>query len=192
MNTPSPLRQANHHGCASLNHESNPAFGRILVAKPLHSQLKMKSLFLFFIFIVSLALPKASAQLYIDVYPSQDDANKTLWIFKGSSNAATNGWIRKEDNLVPPRNSITAHGDWRISGGNIYQANLPTNQFLEMRSLFSSANAMDIDWARGQTLSTASPTHRASPTRTANSFPICSWTAKTGEMLWGLALRGRR
>ena len=38
----------------------------------------------------------AQAQLYLDIFPSQDDTNATLWVFSGSSS----GWAH---NNVPPR-----------------------------------------------------------------------------------------
>ena len=39
-------------------------------------------------------LEQAQAQLYIDIFPSQDDTNATLWIFSGSTTAARTSTIR--------------------------------------------------------------------------------------------------
>ena len=81
----------------------------------------------------------ANAQLFIHIYPSQDNpTNQTLWIFSGSSttyrfsNVRTSGFDSRRDSWqVPPP-------------GNIYDANSPNNQTISLSPLFSSSNNKDI------------------------------------------------
>ena len=82
----------------------------------------------------------AQAQLVIDVYPSQDDPTKTLWIFSGSSTAHYGSSIRSSQNYH-------ARDSWKYSGGDgtLYFANNPTNQLFNLAPLFSSTNTIDIE-----------------------------------------------
>ena len=40
------------------------------------------------------SLEQSQAQLFVNVYPSQDNTNQTLWIFRDSSTASDNDSIR--------------------------------------------------------------------------------------------------
>lgn len=107
MNTPSPYAKPTIT-CFSARGRI-PRSGQIFAHR--YTQLMRKKLAVWIASVFALLAAEAQAQLYIDVYPSQSDTNKTLWIFKGSSTATNSGYIRKENNLVAGRNSITAHGD---------------------------------------------------------------------------------
>ena len=76
----------------------------------------------------------------INVYPSQDTNNQTLWIFSGSSTARNNGSIRTSG-------SYHVQDSWEVVENNykIYNANKPSAGLtLSLSSLFSSSNAKDI------------------------------------------------
>lgn len=96
--------------------------------------------------LLSLALIEQSqAQLFVDVYPSQDDNGKTIWIFSGSSTTAH-----------PSTSSIRSSGNYNTrdsmaidsNNGDLYNANRPSNQLLNLSPLFSSTNTTDIDSIR--------------------------------------------
>ena len=98
------------------------AFGAFLVAATL----------------LALAPPEqARAQLLINVYPSQDSTNQTIWIFSGSSSAGASNSIRTSG-------SYSSRDSWE-STSSIFDANKPSNQTLSLSSLFSSANTNDIN-----------------------------------------------
>ena len=84
---------------------------------------------------------KAQAQLVINVYPSQDHTNQTLWIFSGSGTTSFGGTtsIRSSGNH-------NARDSWSFisNNGNFYNANRPNNQLLTLSPLFSSSNTIDI------------------------------------------------
>ncbi len=83
----------------------------------------------------------AQAQLHINVYPSQDNTNQTLWIFRGGfSTAHYPSSIRSSGNYH-------ARDSWQIdlAGGDFYTDNKPTNQFFNLTPLFGSTNAIDIE-----------------------------------------------
>ena len=86
---------------------------------------------------------KAQAQMIINVYPSQDSTNQTLWIFSGSSSATGSTSIR----TGPGNNDLQNYDSWWFgspNNGNIFQANGPNNQNISLSSLFSSSNSKDI------------------------------------------------
>ena len=81
----------------------------------------------------------AQAQLYIDVYPSQDDPTKTLWRFAGGAAEPFHSSSIRNSGNYHARDSWT--GDTITYGGtNIYFNNKPTNQVFSLSPLFSSAN----------------------------------------------------
>ena len=95
----------------------------------------------------------AQAQLYIDVYPSQDDPTKTIWIFGPSghtdgsdsyySNAHYTSTIRSSGNYHDRDSWKIGRG---VQGSILYRANKPTNAFFNPTPLFSSTNhPKDID-----------------------------------------------
>ena len=76
----------------------------------------------------------------INVYPSQDTNNQTIWIFSGSSTARANGSIRTSG-------AYNVQDSWEVGENNlkIYNANKPNPALtLSLSSLFSSSNAKDI------------------------------------------------
>ena len=86
---------------------------------------------------------KAQAQMIINVYPSQDSTNQTLWIFSGSSSASDGDSIRTGSG----NNDLQNQDSWWFgspNNGNIFQANGPNNQNISLSSLFSSSNTKDI------------------------------------------------
>ena len=91
-------------------------------------------------------IEQSQAQLYVNVYPSQDNpTNQTLWIFSGSSSTTYGGTtsIRSSGNYNTRDTAAIASNN-----GDIYNANRPNNQLLTLASLFSSTNAIDIDSIR--------------------------------------------
>ena len=90
-------------------------------------------------------LEQSQAQLVINVYPSQDNTNQTIWIFSGSSTARDNWGIRTSGNY-------SSRDTWETSdnNGNIYNANSPNNSQLSLSPLFSSSNTDDIASVRAR------------------------------------------
>ncbi len=91
-----------------------------------------------------LATTESQAQLHIDVFPSQDDPTKTLWLFNArndyspqspSGRAFYGSAIRSSGNFHP-------RDSWKTSSfyGTIYTANKPTNALFNLTPLFSSTN----------------------------------------------------
>ena len=89
------------------------------------------------------SLEQSQAQLFIHVYPSQDNpTSQTLWIFSGTSTASLFGSIRTSSISTP----LSNQDSWWFgtpNSGNIFQANGPTNSNISLSSLFSSANTAD-------------------------------------------------
>ena len=88
------------------------------------------------------------AQLAINVYPSQDNTNKTIWIFSGSSTTRSANSIRVSttDNAYQLRDLWDIH-----SSRNIYPTNgSSAGQVLSLSPLFSSTNATDIASVRAR------------------------------------------
>ena len=95
----------------------------------------------------------AQAQLYIDVYPSQDNPeSQTIWHFRhgGTSQVNYSSTFRSSGNFH-------RRDSWKMgvrtptslsSETNFYTANKPTNQLVSLSPLFSSANTKDIDSVR--------------------------------------------
>ena len=84
-------------------------------------------------------LEQSQAQLFINVYPSQDNpTTQTLWIFSGSSTAAANNSIRTSG-------TYSSRDSWEPAenNGNFFDANKPNNQTLSLSPLFSSSNTAD-------------------------------------------------
>ena len=88
--------------------------------------------------LLSLApLEQSQAQLYIHIYPSQDNpTNQTLWIFSGSSTTSGTWSIRTSGNY-------NSQDSWE-SASSIFDANKPSNQTISLSPLLSSANTKDI------------------------------------------------
>ncbi len=92
----------------------------------------------------------ANAQLFVNVYPSQDNpTSQTLWIFSGSStNAGGSNSIRTSTS------SDYNQGDtWQFvtpSSGNIFNANKPSDTNFQLSSLFASSNTNDIASVRAR------------------------------------------
>ena len=107
----------------------------------------------------------AQAQLYIDVYPSQDNPDsETLWIFSGSSIANYGSSIRSSGNYH-------ARDSWKLNaahGVDVYFANQPTNQLVSLSPLFSSANN-PIDIESVQVRGSFGSARTNAPTMTAGS-----------------------
>ncbi len=99
--------------------------------------------------LLSLSLIEQSqAQLYLHIYPSQDNpTNQTVWIFSGSSTAASGNTIRVSSSSI---SSFNAGDSFNLhlsqNDGNIFDANKPSVQGenVSLSSLFSSSNAKDI------------------------------------------------
>ena len=85
---------------------------------------------------------EAQAQLYLDIFPSQDNpTTQTLWIFSGSSTARANNNIRTSTG-----SNLQHQDSWWFgspNSGNIYNANKPSDRTLSLSSLFSSSNTAD-------------------------------------------------
>ena len=79
---------------------------------------------------------EAQAQLLINVYPSQDNNNQTIWIFSGSSTAGASNSIRTSG-------GYSSRDSWE-STSSIFDANKPSNQTLSLSPLLSSTNSKDI------------------------------------------------
>ncbi len=123
----------------------------------------------------------ANAQLYIDVYPSQDNNNQTIWIFSGSSTAYFAHSIRTSG-------SYSGQDTWNFQPvslqqlGDVYDANKPNSQTLSLSPLLSSSNTKDIKSVAaripsgGKTNITfaASATNTPTITISANSRTIAS------------------
>ncbi len=89
-------------------------------------------------------LEQSQAQLYIDVYQSQDNpTNQTLWIFSGSGTTRT---------LYSVRNSNAGNDNrhrrdtWEVddNSGDLYAGTEPNNLHIALSPLLSSSNAKDI------------------------------------------------
>ncbi len=92
----------------------------------------------------------ANAQLFIHIYPSQDNpTSETVWIFSGSSTAGGSGSIRTQSNA-----NIDRDDSWEIdydsNGGNIFDANKPSDVNFSLSPLFSSSNTDDIASVRAR------------------------------------------
>ena len=91
---------------------------------------------------------EAQAQLLINVYPSQDHTNQTLWIFSGTSTTLASDHIRTSSGS----NSYSARDSWRFAsspgGLQVYGANKPSDTNFQLSPLFSSTNTIDIDSVR--------------------------------------------
>ena len=114
---------------------------------------------------------KAQAQLFIDVYPSQDTPTNSIWIFSGSSSVAVAGTLRT---------SATSHSSadgWQTAS-DIYNANHPSNAQITLSPLFSSTNTIDIDSVRkripggGRTNITFAANATNTPTITIGTTPV--------------------
>ena len=81
----------------------------------------------------------AQAQLLIKIYPSQDNPNQTLWLFRGERQAEYTSTIRSSGNYH-------RRDSWKVN--NMYIANNPTNAFFNLTPLFGSTNAIDIESVR--------------------------------------------
>ena len=85
---------------------------------------------------------EAQAQLMLNAYPSQDNTNQTLWIFSGSSTSrSASAQIRN-----PSATNTDNQDTWQIdsNGGNIFDANKPSDTSFQLSPLLSSTNTMDI------------------------------------------------
>ena len=85
--------------------------------------------------------------MIIDVYPSQDNANQTLWIFSGGTGGSS---IRSSGGA-----NYHARDSWKIRGlggseNSFYTANKPTNEVVSLSPLFSSTNTKDIASVRSR------------------------------------------
>ncbi len=108
--------------------------------------------------------------MILDVYPSQDSTNHTLWIFSGSSSIASPATLRT---------SATTHSSadgWQTER-DIYQANLPSNQTITLSPLFSSTNTIDIESVRkripgGARTQTFAANATNTPTITIGTTPV--------------------
>ena len=89
------------------------------------------------------SLEQSQAQLYIDVYPSQDTPTNSIWIFSGSSSIGAAGTLRTSGN------HSSADG-WQTER-DIYAANHPSNAQITLSPLSSSTNTMDIESVRVRT-----------------------------------------
>ena len=120
---------------------------------------------------------EAQAQLVINAYPSQDNpAGQTLWIFSGSSTASASNSIRSSGTSYNIRDSwgfISSSSN----GGNIYDANKPSDTNFSLSPLFSSSNAKDIASVNaripggGKTDITFAASATNTPTITIAGFP---------------------
>ncbi len=86
------------------------------------------------------SLEQSQAQLFINIYPSQDNpTNQTVWIFSGTSTTAIGSSIRTSTG-----SNNFGFGDTVQLVGNIYDANSPSNVNFSLSSLFASSNTKDI------------------------------------------------
>ena len=93
---------------------------------------------------------QSQAQLFLHVYPSQDNpTTQTLWIFSGSStNAGGSSSIRTSTS-----SDYNLGDTWQFvtpSDGNIFDANKPSDTNFQLSSLFASSNTNDIDSVRAR------------------------------------------
>ncbi len=123
---------------------------------------------------------EAQAQLFIHIYPSQDNpTTQTLWVFSGSSQTTTSWSIRTSG-------GYSARDSWEV-GGNLFNANKPNEQTFTLSSLFSSSNTNDIDSVRtripggGRTNITFAASATNTPTIT---FGGSSGGSRTIASLW--------
>ncbi len=89
-----------------------------------------------------LPLEQSQAQLIINAYPSQDHTNQTLWIFSGSSTSrSASAQIRNQAST-----NTDNQDTWQIdsNGGNIFDANKPSDVSFQLSPLLSSTNSKDI------------------------------------------------
>ena len=117
----------------------------------------------------------ANAQLFIHIYPSQDNyTSETLWIFSGSSTANQGGSLRTST----VGTGYSNHDSWQFStpsSGNIYVANKPSDTNFQLSPLFTSSNTNDIRLVReripggGQTNITFAANATNTPTVTIGS-----------------------
>ena len=96
----------------------------------------------------------ANAQLYIDVYRSQDHTNQTLWIFSGSSSvrySSLNTPFNQSIRSSATDTSESFQDTWEIGNtGNIFNANQPSGTNFQLSSLLSSTNTIDIASVRAR------------------------------------------
>ncbi len=88
----------------------------------------------------------AEAQLFINVYPSQNNTNQTLWLFSGEQQAEHTSTIRSSGNYH-------RRDFWKMNPAGpvtnfYYGADKPTNAFFNLTPLFGSTNAIDIESIR--------------------------------------------
>ncbi len=122
----------------------------------------------------------ANAQLFIHIYPSQDNpTTQTLWVFSGSSQTTTSWSIRTSG-------GYSARDSWEV-GGNLFNANKPNEQTFTLSPLLSSSNTNDIDSVRaripggGRTNITFAASATNTPTMT---FGGSSGGSRTIASLW--------
>ena len=84
---------------------------------------------------------EVQAQLFINVYPSQDNVNQTLWIFSGTGTARASSAVRTGSNTFDSGDTF----EFVENSGNIYDANKPSDVNFSLSPLFSSANTADIN-----------------------------------------------
>ncbi len=93
-------------------------------------------------------LEQSQAQLILNAYPSQDHTNQTLWIFSGSSTSrSASAQIRNQASL-----NTDNQDTWQIdsNGGNIFDANKPSDTSFQLSPLLSSTNSKDIASVRAR------------------------------------------
>ncbi len=97
--------------------------------------------------LLSLApIEQSQAQLYIDIFPSQDNpTTQTIWIFGNSRTG------RGSSSTAHYRSSIRSSGNyhvrdsWKLHSNALYFENKPTNALFNLTPLFGSTNAIDIE-----------------------------------------------
>ena len=99
----------------------------------------------------------AQAQLYIDVYPSQDNPDsETIWVFRGQESGGAESLAHYGSSIRSSQN-YHARDSWRLvhwNAGittvpNLYGVNKPTDELVPLSPLFSSTNnPKDIESVR--------------------------------------------
>ena len=87
----------------------------------------------------------AQAQLFINIYPSQDNPDsETIWIFSGSPR----GFTAHYSSSIRSSGNYHARDSWKVRHGigyTLYRVNNPSNQLSNLSPLFSSTNTIDIE-----------------------------------------------
>ena len=125
---------------------------------------KRTALGFFWLALTGFLATTAEAQLYIEIYPSQDNPNsETIWLFGGRETRPFYGSSIRSSGNYHRRDS------WKIESHKTpYTTNKPTNALFNLSPLFGSTNTKDI---ASITTRLAGGARVTSPFYTGISFP---------------------